>query len=374
MEFALKVFDARGQLGAFRQLIGRLCRLSLTHARTGHERSPIPKIRSTFFRLGIPTLLGLIFAAQSAFGHEPPVIVPTRLDFDASRAPKLCNNLDSFTSILGTWVSLTLLRDDAERRLVVRIQGSPAGGKRADVSLMDAEGAIIAERHADHGAATECHYVLWDTAQQAAKLLGAFEPPPPKESLTCLMAPPCPSCPPPPPTWTCPSSRLPKPTLAHEPALPRFFVGIGAFVGSGIFEKLGGGPQMLLGFVPSRHLPQLHIEFEASWTSQSIESVRVQAIPLVGSICWVRGVIRLCGGFATSILFSNQFPNHESRLLGPNFRVGTELFTHGPFSIRADVFGRIAFSKRTSGMAPMTLAYSSPVAGGLAVIAGRSFD
>lgn len=374
MEFARKGFGARGQVGAFRQLIGRFRRLSFTHARTGHERSLILKNRSTFFGLVIPTLLNLVFSAQPAFGHEPPVFPPTKIDFDASRAPKDCNDFDTFKSILGAWVTLTMLREDAERRLVVRIQRSSTGGKQADASLVGADGTTIAERHADYGAAKECHYVLWDTAQQAAKLLGAFEPPPPNPPLTCATCPPCASCPSVRPCPSCPPLRHLASSIQSSPPPPRFFVGIGAFVGSGIFEKLGGGPQLLLGFVPSRHLQSLHIELESSWTSQSIESGHWQSIPFVGSVCWVRSELRFCGGFTMTTLYSNQFPNQEFRLLGPNFRIGTQLFNRGPFSVRADVFGRFAFSQRTLGMAPMPLADASPFAGGLAVVAGRSFD
>jgi hypothetical protein len=138
---------------------------------------------------------------------------------------------------------------------------------------------------------------------------------------------------------------------------------------------------MMLGFVPSRRLPDLHVEIEGSWTSQSSppsptsESIRLQSIPLVGSFCWVRGIVRFCGGLATTLLYSNQSPHNDELhlMFGGNFRVGTELFVHGPFSIRADVFGRIAFAERRFGN-PVAFDGATPFAAGLAVMGVWSFD
>jgi hypothetical protein len=140
-----------------------------------------------------------------------------------------------------------------------------------------------------------------------------------------------------------------------------------AFVGSGIYSALNVGPYLLLGFVPSRHLPHLHVEFEGAWTSQTWESTRTQAIPLVGSLCWVHGNVRFCSGLATTILLSNRSSNNDDLhvTLGANFRIGTELFVRGPFSLRADVFGRLAFAYSNA---------PTPFAAGMAVMAAQSFD
>jgi len=126
----------------------------------------------------------------------------------------------------------------------------------------------------------------------------------------------------------------------------------------------------MLGFVPSRRLPDLHVEFEGSWTSQSSrssmtsESIRLHSVPLVGSFCWVRGIVRFCGGLASTIFSSNQSSNNDPLhlMFGANFRVGTELFTRGPFAIRADVFGRFAFAQRKFGNATMALDDPTPFA------------
>jgi hypothetical protein len=108
----------------------------------------------------------------------------------------------------------------------------------------------------------------------------------------------------------------------------------------------------------------------------SVGLVRAHSFPLVGSLCLVRGIVRFCGGLATTIFFSNQsLPNDELHLMfGGNFRVGTELLTHGPLSIRADVFARFAFAERRFGKATMTIDDPTPIAAGLAVIAAWSFD
>jgi hypothetical protein len=322
--------------------------------------------------------LSLVFSAQPAFAHEPPVIVPTRLDFDASHAPKNCNDVASFRSILGAWVPRAVLRDDADRRLIVRIRWSTTGGKRADLSLVDAYGVTVAERHTPYAAKAECHKVLWTIAKDAAEMLGAFEPPAPKESTACPLLPPSAPCPLCPSTQRCPthppSTFLP-PKVAFPPML-HSFLGFGGFVGSGTSSKLNGGPIVLLGFVPSSRLSQLHIEIDGAWTSQTFTSTRIHSVPLVGSLCWVHGIVRFCGGFATTILFSNQSsPNDPLKLMfGGNFRIGTELFNRGPFSIRADVFGRLAFAERAFGPATITFGETTQLTAGLALLGAWSFD
>jgi hypothetical protein len=328
------------------------------------------------------TALSVAFVTQPAFGDDAPVIVPTRLDFDASHASKKCNDPDGFLLILGAWVPQTTMRDDAERRLVVRIRSSSTGGKRADVSLVDAQGVTVAERHTPYAATAECYKVLWDAAFDAAELLGAFEPPPPMEPVTYPAPAQCPSYPLARPCPTCPSPVPPAPTITLSPTPSRFFIGIGGFVGSGIYSELDFGPYLLLGFVPSPRLSHLQLEFEGAWTSQTSlsamtsESIHAHSIPLVLSLCLVRGIVRFCGGLATTIFSSNQSsPNDELRLLfGGNFRVGTELFVRGPISIRADVFARFAFAERRFGMATMTVDDPTPFAAGLAVMGARLFD
>ena len=319
-------------------------------------------------------VLSLAFLERPAWAHDPPVIVPARLEFEAKAAPKNCNDLDSFTSILFGFVPFTAFRDDADRRLVVRLRWSATGGKQADISLIDAQGVVLAERHRLYGARVECHKILWTIADDAAVMLGAFDPPPPKEPVVHEDSPPSQRCPLPPACPTCPPLRLPAVTTMRTPS--RSFIGLGAFVGSGFVSKLGAGPHMLLGFVPSYHLPQLHVEFEGTWTSQMVEWARWHAIPLVTSLCWVRGIVRFCGSLATTFSYSNQSSNDDvlHMIFGGNFRVGTELFRKGSLSIRTDVFLRAAFVQRRFGKATAAIDETSPWAGGLAVMGLWAFD
>jgi len=133
---------------------------------------------------------------------------------------------------------------------------------------------------------------------------------------------------------------------------------------------------MLLGFVPSRHSSALSIEFEGAWTAHTLQSKRVHSIPLVGSLCWVRGIVRFCGGLASTLSISNQSSENDALhwVIGGNFRVGTELFNHGPFSIRADVFLRSAFIQRRFGKTTAAVEEASPLAGGLAIMGLWAFD
>lgn len=130
----------------------------------------------------------------------------------------------------------------------------------------------------------------------------------------------------------------------------------------------------MLGFVPWRRVLQWQIEFEGAWLSQTLETNRVHSVPLVGSLCWVYRNVRFCGGLATTVFVSNQTSENALRLQwGGSFRVGTELFVRGPFSLRADVFGRIAFSN-LFGNTTMALDAPTPLAAGLAVMAAWSSD
>ncbi len=323
----------------------------------------------------VTAFLDLACFAQSAWAHDPPAIAPTRLEFDASQAPPACNDRKSFNTILWQWVPRSTWRDDAVQRLVVRIQGTANGPKSVDVSVVDSRGSVQPDRHNEYPAATECHKVLYDTAYDAAQMLGAFEPRPPQEPMTCPACAPCSSCQPAPPVV----ERAVAPRLAPSPALPRmpprFSLGLGAFVGSGIVAKISPGALVLLDIVPSSRLSPLHIEFEVLYTSQRVESVQLRSLPLVTSLCWVLGRVRFCGGLATTILSSSKLPNSEVRIFGPNLRVGTELFNGGPFSIRADIFGRFALTQRTFGTTIDIVAGAPPISGGVAitVIPGRDW-
>lgn len=349
-------------------------RTSFAHVGREHQRTAITKNNFFFFNLVVAVVLGIAFVAQPASAQDAHIILPTQLVFDASHAPKKCNDQDGFRSILGAWVPPDVLREDAERRLIVHIESSARGGKRADVSLVDGQGIVLAERHTPYTAKEECYKVLWAVARDAAKMLGAFEPPPPKEPVPAPVCAPCASCPQPRPCPTFPPLRLTMPTLLPTPS--RSFIGFGGFFGSGIFSEISGGPSLVLGFVPSRRLSQMHIEVDVAWTSQTLQSIRVHSIPLDASLCWVRGIVRFCGGLSTTILFSNQsYTNNELHvLLGGNLRVGTELFNRGPFSIRADVFGRLMVAPQSLGNPLGVTDEPTPFAGCVAVMALWAFD
>lgn len=351
-------------------------RTSFAHVGIEQQRTGITKNKFFFLNLVIILMLSLVFSAQPAFAHDPPVILPTRLDFDASQAPKSCNAVDSFSGMLGAWIPKEVLQDDADRRLIVRLQSSAKGGKRADVSLVDGQGVVLAERHATYASRVECHKVLWEVARDAAKMLGAFEPPPPKEPVPAPVCAPCASCPQPRSCPTFPPLRPTTPTLTLLPTPYRSFIGLGAFAGSGIFSKMAAGPNLLLGFVPSRRLSPMHIEVDATWTAQTSQSIRVHSIPMAASLCWVQGILRFCGGVSTTIFLTNRSRTNDELLmmLGGNLRLGTELFRHGSFSIRADVFGRLIFAPQQFGKALGVIDEPTPFAAGVAVMAMRAFD
>lgn len=337
----------------------------------------------------VMVFLGVVLPAQTTFAHDAAIIVPTRLDFDASQAPKNCNDDVTFRNLLAIWVDLRMLSLDAARRLIVRIRRSPAGGKLAELTLLDTSGSTLAEKQRTFASKTECHKVLYDTAYDAATLLGAFEKPPVPEPATCPAIPACSACPAP---TRCP---LPPslPTSQHAPSLRarasyssrRAFIGAGVFFGTGITSDVSIGPHVSLGFVPSRHLPRIQIEIDGAWTSQTLrqsnapEPLRVQAVPLLGSLCYSRYIFRICSGMTTTFFQAERTdlaPGNDSirmRLAG-HLRIGTEFAIAGPFSLRFDAYAQLRFGERTFGRELATLDKLSPFGAGAVAMGVWSFE
>ncbi|MBK9260320.1 MAG: hypothetical protein IPM54_10835 [Polyangiaceae bacterium] len=218
-----------------------ISRWSMRHDGIGYEATGIPKKSSTLLLFFFT--LGLTLPVRTAFALDAPAIAPTQLDFDASRAPKSCNNRVTFDMLLRNWVAESVWTPDAARRLMVRIHRSPRGEKLVDVTLVDATGTTMAEHHQPFGVREECHRVLYEAARTAATLLGAFEKPPPPE--------PWPQCPPlPPPPEPAPSPACPPcpkcPVSTPPPAVRRFDFGLGALPGMGATPMQWVGPLFLL--------------------------------------------------------------------------------------------------------------------------------
>lgn len=349
-------------------LVGRL-----RHTGRGYQRTGITNHRGTFFYVLFTTIW--VLQTEPAFSHDIPALPPTKLDFDANQGPKNCNDLDAFVRLLEAWVPPEVFQNDAERRLVVRVQRTRSGGKQADLTLVDSTGATLAEDHKTYSAQIECHSVLWAAARSAAKLLGAFEPPAPQLPVAC------PVCPPPIPPEPMRPQRIPGHAMArHRPKFavphrPTSIVGVGAFYATALLPEPTLGPRISLGFAPWIHSPNTRLEFDAAWTTQSMgfslsnESVRLYAVPLIGSVCYAPQVVRLCSGLSTSIFYSTQ--NHTRGNNDPlriallaSLRVGTEWAIHGPFSIRADVFALVRLDERVSGVPMNVLAALDPFIAG----------
>ncbi len=323
----------------------------------------MPKKSFTRFTFFVMVVLAAVLPARTTFALDAQTIAPTQLDFDASQAPKACNDQETFTYLLGTWITDDVLMPQADQQLIVRIRRTPNGGKLAEVTLVDAAGATIREHQESYFAKAECHHVLYDTARTAAKLLGAFDkPPPPEPCPTCAACAVCPACPTRP---TCPTLAPPLPALpVPRPTLPlpmrRAFFGAGVFLGTGITPEGAIGPQGTFGFVLSPRLPRIQFEMTGGWALQTLpksntaNALRVDMVPLVGSLCYARYVFRMCSGLATTFYsaeHSSRVPgNDEFRMtLAVNAQMGTEFEITSPFSIRVDVIGRLNFMQRNYG-------------------------
>ena len=358
----------------------------IAHAQLGYEPSGIAKktfVKMIFFAT---LVLGLVLPTRTASAQGAPAIVSTRLEFEATQVPKSCGDDVTFRGLLTHWVKPTVLSLDAERRLTVRIRRSQTGGKLADLKLVDTAGSTLAEEHKTFASKTECHKVLWEAAFAAARLLGASENPPPVEVPSCPACPSCPSC------AVCPVCPVPtvQPARVAVPlqsqpvprimlAARRAFVGAGVFLGMGILPDAALGPHISLGFVPSPHSPRIQVELAGAWTMQNLRltnaagSMPVHAIPIFGSLCYSRYILRICSGLTTS------FYQAKRRDLGPgqdelrmtlagNLRMGTEFEIAAPFSIRLDASMQLRFWERTFGNELTRLDAQNPFgAGGVAM-------
>jgi len=332
----------------------------VAHVDVGWKRNGIPKKSFSAFIFFVMVVLGVVLPTRMTFAHDAPTIAPTRLDFDARQMPKACNDDTTFRTLLANWVKGDVLSDQADRQLSVRIHRSPTGAKLADVKLVDTAGATIGEYHERFAVKIECHRVLYETAAAAAKLLGAFNEPPPPE--------PCPICPPPPAPVepvrcpSCPVAAIAPPRIKF-PVMPRrrAFMSAGVFFGTGITREGAIGPYGMLGFVLTRHVPSLQFEFSGAWSTQTLpqstrdgDVLHADTVPVAGSLCYSRYVFRICGGLAATFFVvngTNPVPsNDEFRMtVGANLQLGTEFEVTGPFSIRSDVFARLRFAERSFG-------------------------
>jgi hypothetical protein len=373
------------------RFIGWPLRRRFTHDGKGCERNGITKkssaLRKIFF---VTTIVCGVLLSRATFAHDAPPIAPTRLDFDTTQAPKNCNDEDTFRRLLTNWVIPGTLTPTAERRLVVRIRRSPTGGKLVDVTLLDAGGATLGQDHKTFPSKVECHNVLYEAAQDAARLMGAFEKPPTPEPTHC------PTCPAPAEPLPCrvpgpPTSRIIGPVepsragaTSSAPAR-RAFLGAGVFLGTGFTSELAVGPLISLGFVPSSHSPRFHIEIDGAWLPQihpksnAFAGFQVHAFPLFGSVCYSRDVLRICSGMVMTFFNAERADllarNDSMRVtLAGTLRLGTEFTVSGPFSIRADAYALLRFWQRTNGPALAALDELSPFGQGAVIMGVWSFD
>lgn len=101
----------------------------------------------------------------------------------------------------------------------------------------------------------------------------------------------------------------------------------------------------------------------------------MDAVPVVGSLCWVRGIVRFCGGLATTFYYFNELSHDELHgTFAGNFRIGTEWFVWDSVSLRADIFGRMGSSQPSIGTTIATTDMPTPFAAGLAVMGLWSSD
>jgi len=299
---------------------------------------------------------------QPAFALNAPTIAPTQLDFDASQAPKTCNDRTEFSRLLSTWLPEATMVDDAERRLVVRIRRSPTGAKLADLTLVDAADATNRDHHERFSAKVECYRVLYETAYAAAKLLGAFNKPPPPEPLVCPACPACSSCPACP---TCPALPLQSPRFvlsAHS--MPRVSFGAGVFVGMTNRPQAHPGPYVSLSVVPFSGVPDFRFEFDGAWAPRQA----LQTVPMFVSLCHAHHGLRLCGGLATMFLSAENMKDARDFTLSASLRMGTEFRIAGPFSIRSDIFALLPLTQQ------ITLDSPNPFAAGAVAIGVWSFE
>ncbi|MDC3956696.1 hypothetical protein [Polyangium jinanense] len=256
------------------------------------------------------------------------------------RALPLCDRPLVFMAILTNWVSVSTFDPPAARTLTVRIRRAPDAAKLADVTIVDEAGDVAEEVHRSYEPATECFEVLYATAFEAAKLLGAFEPPEPPPPPQ----PPAPPCPPAPPQ---PQPRPSPPPLPRPPPLPkRFFLGAGVGAFLNVAPEPFLAPRVSAGWnVAPRWVVGLDV---AAWPWMTANpqdgptSVDVETYLGTVAGCYRFGRFMTCGllaggvllGSGTNRLYGNPY---ASPLLGLGGRVAAEIPVWERVTWRSDV-------------------------------------
>ena len=162
-------------------------------------------------------------------------------------------------------------------------------------------------------------------------------------------------------------------------------IAAGVFLGTGITPGGTVGPFIAARFVLSPHMRRVQFEMAATWASQTLpqsnayDSLHIDMVPLVGSLCYSRYGLRICSGLVTTF-YSAERPNlvpgnDQFRMtLGANVQIGTEFNIAGPLSIRVDVFGRLQFWQPTYGNEWASLDAQNAFASGVIAMGVWSFE
>lgn len=137
---------------------------------------------SRIIRFGwVASALGIAISWPSEANAQVVDAPPHRVEFTVSAGLPKCSNYDEFYGIIVNWVRVRSIDPTAKRRLVVRIERLADGQKRAQLTVLDAEGVeVVTEAHR-YSSTEECFKILYWTAFDAAKLLQLTVPPPEEE-------------------------------------------------------------------------------------------------------------------------------------------------------------------------------------------------
>ncbi|MDI3288078.1 hypothetical protein [Polyangium sp. 15x6] len=231
----------------------------------------------------------------------------------------------------------------ATRTLTVRIQRAPDAAKLVDVRIVDEAGDVAAEVHRSYEPATECFEVLYATAFDAAKLLGAFEPPEPPPPPLCPQPQPQPQpCPPPPPQ--------PPPQPPPPPLPKRFFLGAGVGAFLNVAPEPFFAPRVSAGWnVAPRWTVELDVVAWPWMTANPQDgptSVDVETYLGTAAGCYRFGRFMTCGLLAGGVLLGRGTNRafgrpYTSPMFGIGPRVGFEVPIWDRLLWRSDLDGLV---------------------------------
>ena len=120
--------------------------------------------------------MGICLSCPRTAEAEYIKATPHRLDFAVTPGLPLCNDEEAYRAILTNWIPIQSLNPTVARKIVVRMKALRGGGKKVELTLLDAEGQTAETETHEYPPDEECFRILYWAAFDTLKLLKRVTP------------------------------------------------------------------------------------------------------------------------------------------------------------------------------------------------------